>query len=541
MSVIKGENAILYWKVDGVFLPVACMEAWSLSTDTELSETSTVQTGIYRTYRGNRHTWSVSCNGVCSFDTNHSVVKMRLLQQPFSVITISIVETDDNGIGSTFTGNVIIVNVTNDVAVTDFDKYSIEATGTGEYQITDIPVDPNECCQDDWRYYTANGTEGVSITITALIGRTIAGRLYRDGTEYRPSGVDHDGSGIPVGKQFRFEPATGKITFDSSIIPLALGEQVDIPFNLCGGGSLACDIMIDNVSIEPGLDTKFRITFEPVVDGAITVPDNVTVRYSTDGGETWQIPTSISYFPDEDYGLLIIEDSLPLDEMYLFELTPVCNGVEGTAGTGSYYPCIPAGFMAFPGSEPTLDDATVGELYNPAYALSGSAPFELTVNDKPDWLTISITGNILSFVGTPTEAATDEVIDIDITNCIADSLNFTDTIDSIEVLTPSIILGGAICRSEGTCNDNGICGVNYTVNTTNAPAGSYIDVSGIFGPASISVTDSDPASGKINYTEPNGIGSTNFTLELKDSGGTVIATQATTINHQTFWPFLGMC
>lgn len=537
MSVIKGENAILYWKVDGVFLPVACMEAWALSTDTELSETSTVQTGIYRTYRGNRHTWHVNCNGVCSFDTNHSVVKMRLLQQPFSVIPIAIVETDDNGIGSTFTGNVIIINVTNDAAATDFDNYSIEAVGIGEYFITDIPIDPNECCQDAWKYYTANGTEGVSITISALIGRTIAGRLYRDGIEYRPSGVDHDGLGIPVGKQFKFEIATGKISFDGNIIPLGLGEQVDIPFNFCGGGSLTCDIMIDNVmvTVEEG---QFNITFEPVVDGAITIPDNVTVRYSTDGGETWQIPDSVTYDPETNYGLVIINDDLATDEAYLFELTPVCNDIDGTAGTGTYYPCIPVTFTA---GTPELPDATVGQIYQPQYALSGSAPFVLTVNDKPDWLTISIDGNVLEFFGTPTEAATDEVIDIDIANCVSDILHFADIIDSIEVLTPSIILGGAICRSEGTCNDNGICGVNFTVNTTNAPAGSYIDVNGIFGPATITVTDSDPGSGKINYVEPSGIGSTNFNLLLKDSGGAIIATQATTITHQSFWPFLGTC
>lgn len=338
MSVIKGENAILYWKVDGFYRPIACMESCNVTTNTELSETSTVQTGIYRTYRGNRNTWTVSAQGLCSFDTNHPHVKLRLLQQSMTAVPISFTATDDNDITETFSGNVLITTLPTDSAAGDFYTYSIEAVGTGEYIISDIPIDPNECCQDAWEYYTANGTENFSITLAGLKGRTIAGRLYRDGIEYRPSGVDHDGTGIPAGKQFKFEIAIGKISFDSNIIPLAFGEQVDIPFNFCGGGSLTCGIVIDEVNAEPDITdgNKFHITFVPTIDNMPIAPDDVKVRYSTDDGATWLIPDSITYMPEMDYQLVIINDALAIDEDYLFEVTPVCNEMDGQPGTGFY-------------------------------------------------------------------------------------------------------------------------------------------------------------------------------------------------------------
>jgi|GEM_PF-5429778 len=98
------------------------------------------------------------------------------------------------------------------------------------------------------------------------------------------------------------------------------------------------------------------------------------------------------------------------------------------------------------------------------------------------------------------------------------------------------------CRSEGTCNDNSTCGIRYTVTTTNAPAGSFIVVTNISGSATISVIDSDPASGLLQYIEPNAAGTVTFDLLLKDSGGITIASQlGITITHESFYEFLSSC
>lgn len=649
MSVIKGENAILYFKANGYYRPVACVESWSLTTSTELSETSTTQTGTSRTYRGNRNTFTISCDGVCSFDTNHSVPVMRSLQQSFTVIPISIVETDDNGNGATFTGSVIITSIANNASASDFDEYTLEATGTGDWVYTEMPVDPNEDCQDAWYYYTGRGNEGSVLVIDALKGKSIAGRIYRDGLEYRPSGIDNDGTGTPVDKQFKFEAAIGRISFDTNLIGISLGEQIDIPYNTCGSVIPVCLIVIQSVGVSivavtgetdstlevadtGNIDSKtayftltgtpaeddevtvvftlnqlpvdppyfslfqqsnpdsatykalftgnctifhklavngifdgtpfninttgyatddgliddiidklndagvtavrhdeapykgfeitgsssvaassvvsvvglsinehtvtvtagagdtladllddllaqiqlqnpaavayndgtndgikligystslindvtishgestsdhFQLTFNPVVDGVTTVPDDIRVRYSDDGGTTWH-DADITYDPENDFNHVIINDNLTTNKSHTFEVTPLCDGTSGTPGIGNFYACMPPQWAG--GTAPVLPDAYVGQPYNAIYNIGGSAPFNLASIVKPSWMSIHITNTFgvyrVAFTGTPTTAGSDITVSFSIINyCSEESLDFSDTIDVIQ-------------------------------------------------------------------------------------------------------------
>lgn len=453
MSAIRGENAILYWKVDGYFRPIACMEECNVTTNTELSETSTVQTGTSRTYRGNRNTWTVSARGICSFDQNHPHVKLRQLEQAMTPVPIIFQAIDDNGITETFSGNVLITSLPNDAAAGDFYSYSIEATGTGPYVLSDVPVDPNECCQDAWEYYTGNGTEGFSITITNLIGKDISGRIYRDGIEYRPSGTDHDGSGTPHGKEFKYEKPLGRVSFDTSLPEIALGEPIDIPYNICGEIE-GCSINITNVAATVEDDGKFHLTFLPVIGADIMAPDDVTVRYSADGGETWSIPDSITYDPDTNYQEVVINDDLDTDQDYIFEITPVCNDTNGTSGTGTYIPCTPVGI-----TPTTLPDAMVGVPYNESIPLTGTAPFVIGGSlSLPAGLEASILGSSIVISGTPTEAGTGVLVRVNVINCFDETALFTDTIDITEpsenatianqltdVLVEDIIFDGSTC------------------------------------------------------------------------------------------------
>ena len=108
---------------------------------------------------------------------------------------------------------------------------------------------------------------------------------------------------------------------------------------------------------------------------------------------------------------------------------------------------------------------------------------------------------------------------------------------------PTISLGSAQCR-ENNCNDNAACTVIYGVNTSNVPAGSYITV--LTGTpsssATVTISDSDPDNGKITYYEPSGSATpVYFTLQLRNSGGTIIATSDTSLTHQSFWSMLPLC
>jgi hypothetical protein len=107
----------------------------------------------------------------------------------------------------------------------------------------------------------------------------------------------------------------------------------------------------------------------------------------------------------------------------------------------------------------------------------------------------------------------------------------------------SISLGAPECR-ENNCNDNAACTVRYGINTSNAPVGSYITVTTGFpsSTATVTISDSDPDNGQITYFEPSGSATpVYFTLELRNSGGTIIATSSTSLTHQSFWSMLPIC
>ena len=119
----------------------------------------------------------------------------------------------------------------------------------------------------------------------------------------------------------------------------------------------------------------------------------------------------------------------------------------------------------------------------------------------------------------------------------------TSTTTTTTTLAPSIVLGEPSCRFDA-CNNNLTCQVLYNILVSNAPPLSYITVttnppaSG----ASVYIFNNNPANGLLSYYEPNATQSAvYFTLELRNSSGTIIATSSSSLSHQTFWSFLPIC
>lgn len=99
-----------------------------------------------------------------------------------------------------------------------------------------------------------------------------------------------------------------------------------------------------------------------------------------------------------------------------------------TIGTIPPPPCIDVTILG----TPALPDGETGTFWSYQLDIAGTTPYGLTVNTKPDWMTIDIVGAEVRFSGTPTEAGTGIEVDIDITNCSAGIANFTDTFDVTE-------------------------------------------------------------------------------------------------------------
>ena len=126
-----------------------------------------------------------------------------------------------------------------------------------------------------------------------------------------------------------------------------------------------------------------------------------------------------------------------------------------------------------------------------------------------------------------------------------DGTGFFSTLEQCQenCFAATISLGSPQCR-QNNCNDNAACSVRYGINTTNAPAGSYITVATNTpsSSATVTISDSTPPTGQILYFEPSGSATpVYFTLQLRNSGGTIIATSDTSLTHQSFWPMLPLC
>lgn len=115
-----------------------------------------------------------------------------------------------------------------------------------------------------------------------------------------------------------------------------------------------------------------------------------------------------------------------------------------TIGTIPPPPCVDVTILG----TPELPDGETGTFWSYQLDISGTAPYGLTVNTKPDWMTIDIVGAEVRFSGTPTEAGTGIEVDIDITNCSSGIANFTDTFDVAE--EPFGLLNWTFTEEAGT-------------------------------------------------------------------------------------------
>jgi hypothetical protein len=228
MSVIKGSNVVLYFLINGRYRPICCAREISFDTVSEIAETSTDETGVYRTYRGLRHTWSVTCNGLCSFDKNAAIATVRELQRAFTPVYISFTAIDENSFIETYSGFVLFESVGTNASYSDLYKYTLTGKGSGEYTITDNPVNPDEIGGKIMvKKYNGTGLETGGNTLPAfseLEGKEILW-IERDGLYYRLV------TGTPTSKQFIQDTDDETVLIFSDEDPeISDGEMIDIVY-----------------------------------------------------------------------------------------------------------------------------------------------------------------------------------------------------------------------------------------------------------------------------------------------------------------------
>lgn len=224
MSIVKGRNVILYVNDGSGYRPVCCAREVSLDTETTIDETSTDGTGVWRTYKGMRLSWSVTGSGLVSLDTNMTIGELRTLQFSFTEIFLSFEIEDANAVVEVYQGYALLQSVNTSATHNALTTYSFTATGTGELLITEIPIDPNT--QGGFMIYKYDGTgsetDGNTLPAIADLDGMVVKCITRDGVYHRRV------TSSPVEKQFTFNESTNVVVFSEDLPPIQSAEMIDI-------------------------------------------------------------------------------------------------------------------------------------------------------------------------------------------------------------------------------------------------------------------------------------------------------------------------
>lgn len=242
-------------------------------------------------------------------------------------------------------------------------------------------------------------------------------------------------------------PIEYRIIFQSESGALRLFEGFALPKSIHAGGGSEGFATFDTVLVGDGAPS-FRDSINPCpveITSAevITVDDQNALQInSVTGGTVLRYDYQIdgggrqTAFTDGNLPAVFIfgnGEGEP-DSEHTLTVIPVCdNGYDGEPFdiqfTNKAEPCIDVTIIG----SPKLPDGQVGILYSYQFKLLGTEPFNLTINDRPAWMNILISGDTVIFSGVPDEEGTNIEVDITITNCSSGSANFSDTLDIEEL------------------------------------------------------------------------------------------------------------
>lgn len=163
-----------------------------------------------------------------------------------------------------------------------------------------------------------------------------------------------------------------------------------------------------------------------------------------------------------------------------------------------------------------LPNATVGTPYSYNIGLDGDTPFALANIIKPSWMTISISGFVVTFGGTPVGPGTSIPVSFDITNCEG---TFSVTVnDAINVA--AAVPGNITLDCGGSPSQDPIAfGVAGTFTFYNVPIA-------VITPGTVTLTAHNDQSGTLSgysmykqYTAVVTAGQTSIDFEIDYDGG----------------------
>lgn len=215
MKPVQGKNAVIYAKaaLGDEYRPFGCVQEVRLPIDTEMLETTTVDSGYWRTYQPRINGWKISFGGVLLLrdlaTSRYFALDLITEQVRLSGLFFKIIFTDDDGYSRNWTGFGFIPLAEIFKTSGSLSKWSGEVLGSGPFVLDDPAADPVQI--DPTELYLTTTPGAFAVVNAALIGRNIL-HVEREGIGYT------EVAGTPVNREFKFTSASGTITFDSAIV-----------------------------------------------------------------------------------------------------------------------------------------------------------------------------------------------------------------------------------------------------------------------------------------------------------------------------------
>ena len=220
MSLVKGDNVLVYFYDGGLWKLYACGTACTLNVTTEFIETSVPLSGKNRTYRPTFNSFTGSISGLVHLNITNTLAlpDLRAKQLNHEKLLMRFQRTANDGTVYTDECYVYIANSSDDAPTGGVNTFTIDLRGTGAITqiFTPTSVNPNGKVKRTSTWISTGGE--TSHVFSELIGKDIIEVSIdaRDATKIITSGT-------PVDNEVKFTVASGTITF-----PYALNADISV-------------------------------------------------------------------------------------------------------------------------------------------------------------------------------------------------------------------------------------------------------------------------------------------------------------------------
>lgn len=162
--------------------------------------------------------------------------------------------------------------------------------------------------------------------------------------------------------------------------------------------------------------------------------DSLCVALAHDSVNVYSSSYSGSVSKSSEYNLPWDDDMCIAQADFKVAVTPFAIRNNNCQDCAEVIPCVVVSVADF-----SLPDAHPDVAYNYSINLLGTAPFEIADIVKPAWMTVALTGSVVSFSGTPADAAAAASVSATITNqCGTASFDKQVTVTDIGCIPVSI-------------------------------------------------------------------------------------------------------